>query len=371
MPDVGLTVVGAGVVGLAVAARLAPRFGDTVIVERQPKHGQETSSRNSEVIHAGIYYPTQSLKARLCVRGNRLLYELASRRGIPHRHSGKLIVATSSQELPELERLMAQAMANGALLERLSAGEARALEPNVRGVGALWSPTTGVVSAHALMDALLHDAKAAGATLQTRAELVGLERREGAYHLTLDTPDGPESFSSERVVNAAGLEADTVAALAGIDVDAVGYRLSWCKGSYFALAAGKGRLVSRLVYPVPNRVSLGVHAVVDVGGERLRFGPDAEYLDGRRAEYSVDEAKRVQFGAAVRRLFPGVADDDLTPDFAGIRPKLQGPGDPFRDFVIREERSRGLPGLVSVIGTDSPGLTSALAIAEEVEHLLG
>jgi L-2-hydroxyglutarate oxidase LhgO len=188
--------------------------------------------------------------------------------------------------------------------------------------------------------------------------------------LTVVTPGGTESFTSERVVNAAGLEADTVAALAGIDVDAAGYRQHYCKGSYFSVRAAKAALVSRLVYPVPGHVSLGVHAVVDLDG-RLKFGPDTEYLPDRVQDYRVDEAKRAAFAEAVRRIVPDVADDDLSPDLSGIRPKLQGPGDPVRDFVIAEESARGLPGLVDLVGIDSPGLTAALAIAEHVEGLIG
>jgi L-2-hydroxyglutarate oxidase LhgO len=369
MADTPLTVIGAGVVGLAVAARLAPRHPELVILERRERHGTETSSRNSEVIHAGMYYPTGTLKARLCVRGNRMLYGLCERRGVPHRRITKLIVATAPAETADLERLLALGRANGAPLEMRTAGECRALEPAVPAVAGLFSPTTGIVSAHGLMDALLHEALRHRAILQPRAELVAVERRDRDYRLDVRTPDGIESLTSERVVNAAGLEADTVAALAGIDVDAAGCRLHWWKGSYFAVSGAAARLVSRLVYPVPTRVSLGVHAVLGLDG-RVRFGPDADHLPDRRLDYAVDEAKRAAFGEAVRRIVPGVADADLTPDIAGIRPKLQAPGQGFRDFVIADEEGRGLPGFVNLVGIESPGLTAALAIAEEVERLL-
>lgn len=368
MADTGVTVVGAGVVGLAVAARLARRSKDLVLLERRERHGQEASSRNSEVIHAGLYYATGSLKATLCVRGNRLIYEAARREGLPHRATGKLIVAVAKDEIPELEGLLARGCANGVELRLLTGQESRALEPNVPAQAALWSPSTGVINAHALMDSLFHEAGEHGAIVQTRAELVAIERRDTDYALTLRTPDGDETFTSERVVNAAGLEADTVAALAGIDVDAAGYRLHWCKGSYFAVAARKASLVSRLVYPVPGPVSLGVHAVVDVAG-RLKFGPDAQYLPERRLDFTVDPARRDAFAEGARRLLPAIDADDLTPDMAGIRAKLQGPGDGYRDFVVREETERGLPGFVNLVGIDSPGLTSALAIAEHVDAL--
>lgn len=369
MSDVSVTVVGAGVVGLAVAARLAQRFPDLVLLERHPRHGQDTSSRNSEVIHAGMYYPTGSLKARLCVEGKQLLYELLERHDLPHRKLGKLIVATAESELESLERLLQQGRENGVEQHLLTAAQARALEPHVPSLAALHSPSTGVLSAHALMDLFAQQARAHGATLQAQAEVVGLTRRDHDYELSLCTPDGSESFTSERVVNAAGLESDRIAALLGIDLDAAGYRLHFCKGSYFSLPAARWGLVSRLIYPVPGHVSLGTHAVLDVAG-RLRFGPDVEYVPREACDYRVDESRRAAFGASVRRLLPMIEDHELTPDLAGIRPKLQGPGQGLRDFVIAEESARGLPGLVNLIGIDSPGLTASPAIAREVERLL-
>jgi L-2-hydroxyglutarate oxidase LhgO len=219
------------------------------------------------------------------------------------------------------------------------------------------------------MDALLHDARQAGAILQFRSELVSIEHRDRDYRLTVRTGDRIESFTSERVVNAAGLESDSVAALAGIDVDAAGYRLHYYKGNYFSVRSTKAGIVSRLVYPVPGTASLGVHAVLGLEG-RLRFGPDVEYLGGRRLDYQVDETRRKAFGAAVQRLIPELGEEDLAPDIAGIRPKLQAPGEPPKDFVITEEADRELPGFVNLIGIDSPGLTAAPAIAEHVATLL-
>ena len=370
MADTSLTIVGAGVVGLALAARLAKRFPELLILERRERHGSETSSRNSEVIHAGMYYPTGSLKARLCVDGNRRLYEICERHDIPHRRCGKLIVATKPDELPALEKILATGKANGVEMSMLGAEESRALEPHVPSLAALWSPSTGIVNAHALMDHFLARATSAGATLQPATELVGVERASGDYRLTVRTDGSEESFTSERVINCAGLECDTVAALAGIDVDQAGYRLHYCKGSYFSVASSKAKLVSRLVYPVPSHVSLGVHALPDLTG-RLKFGPDAEYLTGRELDYRVDEAKRAVFAASVRRLVPGILEEDLQPEMAGIRPKIQKPGEPMRDFVIREESDRGLPGFIDLIGIESPGLTASPAIAEHVASLLG
>lgn len=370
MADTQLTVVGAGVVGLAIAARLARAFPELLLLERRARHGSETSSRNSEVIHAGMYYPTGSRKARLCVEGSRRLYEICERHAIPHARIGKLIVALRESEIAALERILATGRANGVSLEMLSAEQARALEPNVPCVAALLSPATGLISAHALMDHFLAFATAAGAILQTRTELIAIERRSGDYRLTVRAGAETSSFTSERVVNAAGLEADSVAALAGIDVDAAAYRQHYCKGSYFAVSGGKAGLLSRLVYPLPDSASLGVHALLDLSG-RLKFGPDVEYLGTRQLDYGVDESKRGAFAQAVRRLLPAIEERDLTPDMAGIRPKLQAPGQPPRDFVIREESERGLPGLVNLVGIESPGLTAAPAIAEHVAALLG
>jgi L-2-hydroxyglutarate oxidase LhgO len=370
--DVGVAVVGAGVVGLAVAARLAPGAGELVLVERRERHGQETSSRNSEVIHAGLYYPPGSLKARLCVEGNRRLYELCARAGIAHRRTGKIVTAAEPRELDRLEPLAAQAAAAGAPVERLSGAQVRALEPAVRSAGGLLSRTSGIVSAHELMDHLRQVALAAGTLEQTGWELVGLEpeRPGGDWRLTLRRGEREQRFSAERVVNAAGLEADRVAERAGIDAGAAGYRQHWARGCYFALVPRRAGIVSRLVYPVPEPESLGVHALIGLDG-RVRFGPDIEYLAERSLDYRVDPERRHAFAAAVRRWLPGVADADLSPDIAGIRAKRQGPGEPFRDFVIAEESERGLAGLVDLIGIDSPGLTAAVAIAERVAGLLG
>jgi len=389
--DTEVAIVGAGVVGLAIAARLAPRHA-VVVLERNPRPGMETSSRNSEVIHAGMYYPTGSLKARLCVEGNRQMYEICARHDVPHARVTKIITARTEEERPQLEQIHARGSANGVELSMLTAAEAMALEPHVPSVGALFSPNTGIVSAHGLMDYFAHAAREAGAVIQARAELVGLARN-GDWQLTIrETQRGgsggagepprlderaridsarakDESVTAERVVNAAGLDADTVAGLAGIDVEAAGYRQYFCKGSYFSVATARARLVSRLVYPVPGHVSLGVHAVIGLEG-RLRFGPDAEYLPDRRQDYAVDDAKRPAFGASVRQLVPAIQDDDLAPDISGIRPKLQGPGEGFRDFVIADESARGLPGLVNLVGIDSPGLTSAPAIAEHVARMI-
>jgi L-2-hydroxyglutarate oxidase LhgO len=369
MADFGVVVIGGGAVGLAIAARLSGRT-DVLLLERHASWGQETSSRNSEVIHAGFYYPEGSLKARLCVRGNALLYERCRRRRIAHRKLTKLVTATRAEELPALEALLERGRANGVELRLLTADEAHALEPNVRSVGALFSPSTGVVNAHDLMDDYAREAEMAGAILRARCEVVALAFRGGEYDVTVRSGRLSETVSAAHVVNAAGLASDAIAAMVGIDVEAAGYRLRYCKGSYFALAPKKWGLVSRLIYPVPGNESLGVHAVVDVTG-RVRFGPDVQYLAGRQIDYAVDEGLRAAFGEAARRYLPAVEDEDLTPDISGVRAKLQARGEPVRDFVIQEETERGFPGLIDLIGIDSPGLTSSPAIAEHVASLIG
>jgi len=369
MADASVTIIGAGVVGLAIASELSRHFSPVILLERYPRYGQETSSRNSEVIHAGIYYPAGSLKARLCVEGREMLYNLCESHGIPHRRITKIITATRQEELGELERIQNLGRENGVDLIMLTAEEVRRLEPQVLTVGGMFSPTTGIISAHGLMDYFHYAAREQGAVIQTRCEVVGLEKRSEDFLVTVREGEQRSSFASEWVINAAGLESDTIASLAGIDIDAANYRLHYCRGCYFALPASLSACVSRLVYPVPNKDSLGVHAVIDLGG-RLKFGPDVEYMEGRQLDYHVDPAKRHLFAESVRRILPHVRDEDLSPDMAGIRPKLQAPGQPPRDFVIQHEADRGLEGLVNLIGIDSPGLTASPAIAREVGRIL-
>jgi L-2-hydroxyglutarate oxidase LhgO len=369
MADAALTVIGGGVVGLAIASRLSRRVSPLFLLERNDRYGQETSSRNSEVIHAGIYYPAGSLKARLCVEGRELLYEICARHGIPHRRIGKIITATTAEEAAALEAILRQGQANGAPLEPLTGEQVRRMEPAVVSVAGIFSPSTGILSAHALMDYFARDAAEDGALIQTHCLVTGIERRGADYRITIEESGRRSDFTSELVVNAAGLEADTVAALAGIDLDAAGYRLTYSRGCYFSLPSSYRSLVSRLVYPVPTGTSLGVHAVLDLGG-RLKFGPDVEYLRDRRQDYRVREERRAAFADSVRRILPSIREEDLSPDMCGIRPKLQREGEPVRDFVIREESDRGLPGLVNLIGIESPGLTASPAIARRVEELL-
>ena len=369
MPDFEIAVIGAGVVGLSIAARLSKRHPHTIVLERSDRYGGETSSRNSEVIHAGIYYTHGSLKAQLCVEGRELLYEICSKHDIGHRRITKLITATNEEELHRLDVILENGKGNGVELRQLSKQQTLALEPHISTVGSLFSPNTGILSAHELMDYFAHAATDQGSLIQLRAEVTSISKTSSGYEIRIAEGNSTTTISSELVINAGGLGSDRVAESAGINIDAAGYRLSFAKGSYFSVTSEKAKLVSRLVYPVPGNESLGVHALLDLGG-RLKFGPDVEYVDGPPFDYAVDESKLHAFGESVRRILPQISDDDLAPDISGVRPKLQRKSEPARDFLIAHEKARGLEGLVNLIGIESPGLTASPAIARHVEQLL-
>jgi len=367
--EVDVVVVGAGLIGLAAAAALARAGRSVIVIEKNSAIALETSARNSEVIHAGIYYPPGSLKATLCVAGREMLYARCAERGIPHRKIGKFLVATEAAELATLEALCERGTANGvAGLEIIGPEDVRRSEPQVRCHAALVSPETGIVDARALCLSFLAEAESLGAQLALREEVVAIERSAAGYRVRARQAGGaPSTIDCAAVVNAAGLGSAALAERAGFDLDACGYRLRLCKGDYFALPAARGIRVTRLIYPVPAAGSLGIHITLDLAG-RIRFGPDAEYVDAVR--YEVDGRKRMAFARAVRRYLPALDAESLAPDFAGVRPKLAGPGEAFRDFAIREESDAGLPAFVNLIGIESPGLTAAPAIARRVVELL-
>ena len=369
--DTDALVIGAGVVGLACARELAARGRSVVLLERHERFGMETSSRNSEVVHAGIYYPAGSLKATLCARGNASVYAWCASHDVPHRRLGKLIVATEPADEAKLEQIQRQAEANGVrTLQPLTPADARRLEPRVRCSAALWSPDTGIVDSHVLMGTLLADGEAHGLTVAWRQEVCGVEPIAGGYRVEARDAEGATAaVEASCVVNAAGLDADTVAALAGFDLDACGYRQQYVRGHYFRVHARKSFLAQHLIYPTPLQAGLGIHVTLDLAGG-MRLGPDTQVLPDRRQDYDVADGLRPAFHAAVSRYLDGLALDDLSPDLAGIRPKLQRPGEPFRDFVIREESDRGRPGWVNLVGIESPGLTSCLEIGVLAATLL-
>jgi L-2-hydroxyglutarate oxidase LhgO len=366
---IDIVVIGAGVVGLATAAALARAGRSVLIVEKNSGIAQEISSRNSEVIHSGIYYPEDSLKAKLCVAGRDALYARCTERGISHRRLGKLIVATETAEIATLEELQRRGTANGAPgLELLSARDVSRLEPEVRAEAALISPSSGIIDGQALSLSYLAEAESFGAMLALRTEVLEVESRAEGYRLRARGPGGDtHEIHCAVLVNAAGLGGDVLAERAGFDLDDCGYRLRYCKGNYFALAAGVRLGLSHLIYPVPAQAGLGIHVTLDLSG-RIRFGPDAEYVDA--ISYEVDIEKLPLFARAIKRYLPSLDAECLAPDFAGVRPKLSGPGEDFRDFVIREESQAGFPGFVNLIGIESPGLTAAPAIADHVVELL-
>jgi len=369
--DFEVAVIGAGVVGLAVAAELAGSGRDVCVIERHAAIGQETSSRNSEVIHSGIYYPPGSLKARLCVEGKRLLYDFCAVRVLPHRRTGKLVVAAEEREVRDLEALAANGRRNEVDdLAILTQAELAVMEPRVRGVAALWSPSTGIISAHDLMRDLAGRAREKDAAFLFNAEVVGLEPAAGGWRVAVREGGALQNMRARHVVNSAGLRSDAVAGLAGVDVDEAGYRLRFNKGEYFRLRRRPETTVEHLIYPVPYDEGgwLGVHITVDLQGE-VKLGPSAFDVDD--LDYSVDPVHAREFHAAGRRYLPGLQLEDLQADMAGIRPKLGPRGDEeFRDFIIREESDRGLAGLINLVGIESPGLTAALAIAVYVRSLL-
>jgi L-2-hydroxyglutarate oxidase LhgO len=356
-------VIGCGVVGLALARELALAGREVVVLEAEDRPGTGTSSRNSEVIHAGMYYPQGSLKARLCVEGNRSLYEYCLARQVGHRRCGKLIVATGPGQLEALGQLQARAAANGIDLAWLSGDQARALEPELACAAALVSPSTGIVDSHGLMRALRRDAEEHGAVLVFRSPVLG-GRAEG-LELELGG-EGAMRIQAGHVFNCAGLQAAAVArSLQGVAAGAIP-PVHLAKGNYYALAGPAP--FSRLVYPLPEAAGLGVHLTLDLAGQ-ARFGPDVEWVDS--IGYDVDPARALGFYGAIRRYWPGLPDGGLQPAYAGIRPKLQGPGEAVRDFLVQGEAEHGVPGLWNLLGIESPGLTACLALARWVVDRAG
>jgi L-2-hydroxyglutarate oxidase LhgO len=364
--EVEAVVVGAGVVGLAVARELALAGHDVVVLEKAYTIGFETSSRNSEVIHGGLYYPKGSLKATACVTGRQRLYAYCEEHGVPHKRLGKLIVATSEDEIPGVQKIEAAAKANGVdNLEWLSVAEAQRMEPELHCVAALLSPSTGIIDSHALMLAYQGDAEDAGAMIAFQTPLLGGRVRGDGFELDVGG-DEPTTIRCRILVNAAGLHAPILAkAIEGIPADTIPPAY-FCRGCYFTLT-GKTPF-TRLIYPVPVPGGLGVHITLDLAGQ-ARFGPDVEWIPD--VDYAVDPRRADVFYAAVRRYWPGLRDGALQPGYAGIRPKISGPNEAAADFLVQGPEAHGIPGLVNMYGIESPGLTASLPLADEAVRQLG
>jgi L-2-hydroxyglutarate oxidase LhgO len=362
MDSVDCVVIGAGAVGLAVARALAIAGREVVIVEAEDAIGTHTSSRNSEVIHAGIYYPKGSLKARSCIAGRLRLYEYCATHGVPHKRCGKLIVATSASQEEELLSIKARAHANGvADVIEIPAAEAMRMEPALHCVAALHSPSTGIIDSHALMLAYLGDAESAGAMLALKSPLARALVVQQGFELEA----GNTRIRTQMLVNSAGLRAPSVARLIeGFPVERIPPEF-YAKGNYYSLAGRPP--FSRLVYPVPEPGGLGVHVTLDLAGQ-ARFGPDVEWVD--RIDYEVDPRRAERFYAAIRRYWPALPDGALAPGYAGIRPKISGPKEPAADFLVQGPAEHGVAGLVNLFGVESPGLTASLALADDVAALL-
>ena len=361
MEKIDCVVAGAGVVGIAVARALARAGREVLVLDAAEAIGTETSSRNSEVVHAGIYYAKDSLMARFCVQGRRMLYAYCDERGVPYRNCGKLIVATSLEENERLAGIKARADANGVEGMRfLTSAEAQELEPNLACTGALLSPTTGIVDSHAYMLAMQGDAEAAGAMFVFHSPITGGRVSESGVEIEVGGAE-PMRLSCNLLVNSAGLHAPALARrLAGMPSQLIPQEY-YAKGNYFNLA-GRSPF-SRLIYPVPVPGGLGVHLTIDLGGQ-ARFGPDVQWID--RLDYTVDPRRADSFYDAVRRYWPDLKDGALQPGYAGIRPKIVPQGAPGQDFVVQGSAVHGMGGLINLFGIESPGLTSAIALGEHV-----
>ncbi|MDD4877345.1 MAG: NAD(P)/FAD-dependent oxidoreductase [Dehalococcoidales bacterium] len=365
-----ITIIGAGVVGLAVAAQIASKDKDIYVLEKNERFGMETSSRHSEVIHSGIYYPQGSLKAKTCLAGNRILYDLCKKHGIGYKRLGKLIVAIRNEEVKELYTLLEKGKRNGINdLRLLSKQEINELEPNVEGIAAILSPSTGIIDSHALMQHFITQAMYESTQIIYQTKVIGIEKITDGYKVTVEDSTGISNFNTRILINCAGLYCDEVAELAGIDITKAGYRLHYCKGEFFSVTSNKSKLVERLIYPVPppQVTGVGIHITFDLEG-RMRLGPSIQYV--YNIDYSVSNQNKQLFYDSVKTFLPFIEYDDLEPEMAGIRPKLQGPGEDIKDFIIRDESDKGLPGFINLIGIESPGLTASPAIAVYVSQLI-
>lgn len=369
--EADVTIIGAGVIGLAIAEQMSKDHSNVFLLEKNHSFGQETSSRNSEVIHAGIYYTKDSLKAKHCIQGKQLLYDYCKKYEVPFNNCGKLIVATSEEEIAIIEGIKQTASKNGVDLEMYSREQIAAIEPNIFALKALFSHSTGIVDSHSLMKRYETNAINNGCQIVYGSEVTGIRKLKEGYEITLIDPDKRSySFTTRIVINSAGLTSDKVSEMVGIHDEKL--KIMFCKGEYFRVNPPKNRLIKRLIYPVPhhNMEGIGIHVTIDMGGG-VKLGPDVKYLDSNVYDYKLTPSKQEAFFSSARKFLPFLEFEDLSPEMAGIRPKIQKPGDPLQDFYIREESERGFPGFVNLIGMESPGLTSSIAIALYVKSILG
>ncbi|MBN2531792.1 MAG: NAD(P)/FAD-dependent oxidoreductase [Spirochaetales bacterium] len=368
MEKVDCIIIGAGVVGLAIAHKLGNEKREILLLERHKHFGQETSSRNSEVIHAGIYYPAGTLKAELCVSGWHLLYEFCKTNNIPYKKTGKLIVAVHNNDEILLDSLFNKGRGNGVEdLSLITEKQLKTMEPHANATCALYSPSTGILDSHRLMKKLEASASNKGVMCVYGCEVKGVEYNGIDFFVDVVDLQGEKSkIRADVVINSAGLASDTIAQMAGIDIDKEKYRIYFSRGEYFKINGFPPWYMNHLVYPPPGKTSLGIHTVLDLQGQ-LKLGPNAFYVDA--IDYHVDEKHVYSFYHSVKPFLPFIKPGNLSPDMAGIRAKRQAPGVDFADFIITGENDKGLPGLINCIGIESPGLTSCLAIAEYVEKI--
>ncbi len=366
MEKVAAIIIGAGVVGLAIGAKLSNDVNNVLIIDKNPHFGEETSSRNSEVIHAGIYYPQHSLKAKLCVKGKEKLYQYCKDRNIPHQRLGKLLVAHGRAEEISLKNTLKQAALNGVNdLTWLTESELKVSNPELHATAALLSPSTGIIDVHCYMQALLADIEHNKGQFVGQTQFINAEKSRDGFIVTLNSQGEIMQLHCHYLINAGGLHstkvAENIKALAKTHIP----KLYYCRGHYFSYQ-GKSPF-TQLIYPLPQAYGLGIHASLDIGGQ-LKFGPDTQYIDS--IDYQVSAHLKAKFVSAIQRYYPTLDESRLQPAYSGIRPKLQGPSDGFKDFIIQGEKEHGLKGLVNLFGIDSPGLTSSLAIAEYVGEQL-
>lgn len=360
--DTDITIIGAGVIGLAIAQKISEKCDNVAVIEKNSSFGMETSSRNSEVIHAGIYYPKNFLKTELCIQGNIEMYNLCSKNNIPHRRIGKIIF---SNERESLEKLLAQGKSNGVVIETLSQSQLQKMEPNLKAKYGLFSPNTGIVDTHALMKHYVKKAESQGTNIVYNTEVRGIDLHREWYTVHTVQHEKRDSFTTKVLINCAGLYAHKVAQMVGISIEDEGYKQHYVKGEYYGVVPAKNNIVTHLVYPTPELQGLGIHTVTDMNG-RLKFGPNAYSVD--TIDYRMDETHKQEFVQAIQSYLPQITPEDIYPDMSGIRPKIYGTGK--ADFIIRNEADKGLNGFINLLGMESPGITASPAIGTYVMRIV-